>query len=74
MAFDTAEISFRAVRLTRTGEIRNEAHILSLPVLDNSKKSFDKNAAGQITDLLLNLIMYIEYFNVLLVQKLEICS
>ncbi len=46
------EGSFRAVRFSPVeGGIRNEAHILSLPVLDNfSKKAvFDKNEAGQIT-------------------------
>ena len=64
------EGSFRAVRFNPvTGGIRNEAHILSLPVLDNfSKKAvFDKNAAGQITGFTINFgdnynwPMYIEY-------------
>ena len=64
------EGSFRAVRFSPVdGGIRNEAHILSLPVLDNfSKKAvFDKNAAGQITGFTIefgdnyNWPMYIEY-------------
>ena len=64
------EGSFRAVRFSPVdGGIRNEAHILTLPVLDNfSKKAvFDKNAAGQITGFTINFgdnynwPMYIEY-------------
>ena len=64
------EGSFRAVRFSPVkGGIRNEAHILSLPVLDNfSKKAvFDKNEAGQITGFTINFgdnynwPMYIEY-------------
>ena len=64
------EGSFRAVRFSPVeGGIRNEAHILSLPVLDNfSKKAvFDKNEAGQITGFTIdfgdnyNWPMYIEY-------------
>ncbi|VEE18083.1 LPXTG cell wall surface protein [Streptococcus australis] len=64
------EGSFRAVRFNPVdGGIRNEAHILSLPVLDNfSKKAvFDKNAAGQITGFTIEFgdnyhwPMYIEY-------------
>ena len=64
------EGSFRAVRFSPVeGGIRNEAHILSLPVLDNfSKKAvFDKNEAGQITGFTIDFgdnyhwPMYIEY-------------
>ena len=64
------EGSFRAVRFSPVdGGIRNEAHILTQPVLDNfSKKAvFDKNAAGQITGFTIefgdnyNWPMYIEY-------------
>ena len=64
------EGSFRAVRFSPVeGGIRNEAHILSLPVLDNfsQKAVFDKNEAGQITGFTIdfgdnyNWPMYIEY-------------
>ena len=64
------EGSLRAVRFAPVeGGIKNEAHILSLPVLDNFTKKavFDKNANGQVTGFTINFgdnynwPMYIEY-------------
>ena len=64
------EGSLRAVRYAPVeGGIKNEAHILSLPVLDNFTKKavFDKNADGKITGFTIefgdnyNWPMYIEY-------------
>ena len=64
------EGSLRAVRYAPVeGGIKNEAQILSLPVLDNFTKKavFDKNADGKITGFTIefgdnyNWPMYIEY-------------
>ena len=64
------EGSLRAVRYAPVqGGIKNEAHILSLPVLDNFTKKavFDKNADGKTTGFTIefgdnyNWPMYIEY-------------